>query len=308
MSERHKVSRRSHRRYKPGETLYGYAFIAPWLIGFFCFAAGPVLASLWFSFCSYEVLTPPVWIGLQNYRELATGDPLFWKSLYNTLVYALGSLPLCTAAALGLALLLNQRLPGMGFFRTLFFLPSLVPIVASCILWVWVLNPRSGILNALLAQIGIDGPGWLLSEFWSKPALILMSVWGVGGAMIIFLAGLQDVPRQLYEAARIDGASTRQQFIHVTWAMLSATTFFNIVVGGIGVLQLFTQAYVMTHGGPVDSTLFYAVYLFKTAFEHLRMGYASAMAWILFLLILALTGVQFALAKRWVHYEGGDRR
>lgn len=294
------------RRRRWRRSLTGYAFISPWLAGFLCLSAGPLVASMLLSFCSYEVLSPPLWIGMDNYRELFLSDPLFWKSLDNTLIYALGSLPLGLALALLLALLLNQNVPGIGVFRTLFFLPSLVPIVATCVLWSWILSPHSGLLNQFLSLAGIRGPLWLQSESWSKPALILMALWGVGGAMIIFLAGLRNIPHQLYEAARIDGANTLRQLRHITLPMLSATTFFNLVVGAIAVLQLFTQVYVMTNGGPVDSTLFYTLYLFKNAFEYLRMGYASAMAWILFFLILALTALQFAFAKRWVYYEGKD--
>ncbi|HKQ68971.1 MAG TPA: sugar ABC transporter permease [Polyangiaceae bacterium] len=291
---------------------HGLAFTAPWLLGISIFTLYPVAASLFYSFCDYSILQPPVFSGLENYNRLF-GDDLFWKSLKNTLFYAALSVPLSTAVALSLALLVNCEVRGTAFFRAAFYLPSVVPLVASCMIWMWILNGNYGVMNwALSPIVGLFGekpPRWLFDPNWSKPALVLMGLWGVGNSMIIYLAGLQDVPKELYEAAEIDGASTWRQFWHVTLPMLSPVIYFNVIMGIIGSLQVFTQAYVMTSteggtadGAPARSTLFYALYLYSTAFHDLRMGYASAMAWVLFIIIVALT----VLATRWfgkrVHY------
>jgi len=294
------------------EAIQGYLFIAPWLIGFLVFTLGPVVATVIFSLSDYQILQPARWIGWENYQELLTKDPIFWKSLYNTFYYMLGSVPLGLAIALGLALLVQGSIKGVSVFRTAFYLPTIVPIVASAILWLWILNPEFGLLNALLAKLGIRGPLWLASEQWSKPSLILMSLWGVGGTMIIYIAGLESIPRDLYEAAQLDGANGWQQFRHITLPMLSPAIFFTLIIGIITAIQVFTQVYVMTfrdyvYGGPADSTLFYVLYLFRNAFGYLKMGYASAMAWILFWVILALTLIQFRLARRWVFYAGEER-
>jgi len=213
--------------------------------------------------------------------------------------------PLGMAVSLGVAMLLNARVKGMAFYRTIYYLPAIVPAVASSILWIWVLNPQFGLVNVALQRLfGIAGPQWLQSELWSKPSILLMGLWGAGAGMIIWLAGLKGIPETLYEAAEIDGAGKCAAFRHVTLPMLSPYIFFNLIMGVIGTFQIFTQAYIMTSGGPVDSTLFYAYYLFNNAFRYFKMGYASALAWILFLIILALTLVQLRLGKRWVYYEG----
>lgn len=285
----------------------GLLFASPYIVGFLLLILYPAVASLYYSLCQYNVIKPPVWIGAGNYVELFTQDPLFWKSLSNTLYFTLFSVPLALAFSLGLALLLNQKVRAMAAYRTLFFLPSIVPIVASAVLWLWVLNPESGLINGMLRQfLGIDGPGWIADERWSKPSLILMSLWSVGGAMVIFLAGLADVPQSLYEVADIDGAGRWAKFRHVTLPMLTPTILFNLVMGLIAAFQYFTQVYVMTggKGGPVDSTMFYALYLYRNSFYYLRMGYASAMAWLLFVLILAATISLLVTSKRWVHYHG----
>lgn len=286
------------------EHILGYIFILPWILGFITFTAGPILVSIVYSFCNYEILTPAQFLGLENYRRLFFEDSLFYKSLYNTIYYTIFAVPLGMATALFLALLLNLQIKGKNWYRTIYFLPSVVPLVASSILWMWIFNPEFGLLNWILSKFGIRGPLWLLSEHWSKPALILMSLWGVGGGMVIYLAGLQNIPEQLYEAALIDGANRWHQFRYITLPMLSPTIFFTLVMGIIGSFQVFTQAYIMTGGGPVDSTLFYVFYLFNNAFGFLKMGYASAMAWILFIIILTLTLIQLKLAKKWVYYEG----
>lgn len=284
----------------------GYAFAAPWLLGFCLLTAGPVAVSLVYSFCRYDVLHPAQFVGLENYQRLFTDDPLFWRSLANTAYMMLG-VPLGMAAGLGIAMLLAREIGGMRVYRTVYYLPAIVPMVASSILWIWVLNPEVGLVNALLRLAGIsDPPNWLQSSSWllgSKSAIILMGLWGAGSSMIVWLAGLKGIPRHLYEAAQIDGAGAWRQFVHVTLPMLSPYIFFNLIMGIIGTMQVFTQAYIMTQGGPDDSTLFYAYYLFNSAFRYFSMGYASALAWILFVVILLLTLVQLKLAPRWVHYE-----
>ncbi|MBW7866444.1 MAG: sugar ABC transporter permease [Candidatus Hydrogenedens sp.] len=285
----------------------GLLFALPWLVGFLGFTLYPLVMSVYYSFTSYNVVQPPVWAGLDNYRELFFQDPLFWKALYNTLYFTAFSVPLSLAAALFLALLLNQKVPGLALFRTVFFLPSIVPIVASSVLWIWVLNPQSGLVNSLLMQwFGVEGPGWLASPAWSKPSLVVMSLWGVGGAMVIFLAGLADVPQTLYEVAELDGAGVWTRFRHVTLPMLTPTILFNLVMGLIASFQYFTQVYVMTggKGTPLDTTMFYALYMYRSSFYYLRMGYASAMAWMLFVVILAATVGVLVSSKRWVFYHG----
>lgn len=285
----------------------GLLFALPYLIGVAAFVVYPLVMSVYYSFCRYNIISSPVWIGLENYRELFLNDPVFLKAVYNTLYYTAFAVPLGLAFSIGLAMLLNLRTPGVAVFRTVFFLPSIVPMVASAMLWLWVLNPESGLVNGLLRQVaGIDGPGWLADEHWSKPSLVLMSLWGLGTAMVIFLAGLSDVPQALYEVARIDGAGPWRTFRHVTLPMLTPTILFNLVMGLIGAFQYFTQVYVMTggRGGPVDSTMFYALYLYRNSFYYLRMGYACAMAWMLFVLIFVCTIAVFASSRRWVYYHG----
>jgi multiple sugar transport system permease protein len=285
----------------------GLLFASPYIVGFLVFTLYPLIASMYYSMCQYNVINPPVWTGLENFRTLFFQDPLFWKSLYNTLYFTVFSVPLGLAFSVALALLLNQKVKAMSVYRTVFFLPTIVPIVASAVLWLWVLNPESGLVNGMIRQfIGVDGPGWIADEKWSKPSLILMSLWGVGGAMVIFLAGLADVPQSLYEVADIDGAGRWAKFRNVTLPMLTPTVLFNLVMGLIGSFQYFTQVYVMTggKGTPVGSTMFYALYLYRNSFYYLRMGYASAMAWLLFVVILAATVAVLSSSKRWVHYHG----
>ncbi len=289
----------------------GLAFTSPWIIGLAVFTAYPVLASLFYSFCDYSILKTPVWCGLENYKELVSDD-LFWLSLRNTLFYAGLSVPLGTIVALSLALLLNADVRGKPFFRVLFYLPSIVPIVAASMLWIWIFNGQVGLLNwvltPLLAPFGLTPPAWLVDPTWAKPALILMSLWGTGNAMVIYLAGLQNVPKELYEAAEIDGATGWRRFWHVTLPQLAPVIYFNVVMSIISSLQIFTQAIVMssaasggtgteTDGFPARSTLFYTMHLFATAFYDLRMGYASAMAYVLFLIIATLTWLATRLSR-----------
>ncbi len=286
----------------------GLLFCSPAILGLLAFTAYPVVASFYYSFCNYPMLKPPVWVGLANYRTLFT-DSVFLGSLWNTLYYAVFATPLGIITAFLLALLLNQKVKGMAVFRTMFFVPSIVPMVAGSVLWLWLLNPQYGLVNTLLTWLQLPPsliPGWMADPKWSKPALILMSTWGVGGWMLVYLAGLQDVPQELYEAAEIDGAGAMQRARHVTIPFMSPHLFFTLVMGLIGAAQYFTQAFVMTggQGGPVDSTRFFSLYLFQNAFLYWKMGYACAMAWILFVVILVFTLLLFKSSARYVYYGG----
>ncbi|HLI48402.1 MAG TPA: sugar ABC transporter permease [Chthonomonas sp.] len=286
------------------ETRTALLFVLPWFIGFTAFMLYPVVASIYFSFCDYSVLHPPVFIGLANYRDLIH-DAIFWQTVQNTIVYTLWALPISALVALSLALLLNTKVRGMAFYRTIFFIPSLVPMVALAILWQWIFNGQYGILNAFLQDLGIKGPNWLGDPAWSKTALVVLSAWGVGNAMVIYLAGLQDVPRQLYEAADLDGAGWWAKTLHVTLPMISPVILFNVIMGIIGTLQIFTVPYVISpQGAPARSIYFYAMYLFDNAFIYHKMGYACAMGWILFVVILILTLIALKFSERHVHYGG----
>ncbi len=289
------------------EALTGYLYISPWLAGFLAFTAFPFLASFYLSFTDYTVVSQPRFAGLANYAEALTGDDLFWGSLRRTFTYAAVGVPLGIAGSLACALLLNQRLPGTTVFRALFFLPSLTPLVALALLWQWIFQPDFGVLNFLLAQVGIvDGPGWLSSIEWALPSLIIMSLWATvgGGQMVIFLAGLQGVPQELYEAVEIDGGGVWRKFRHVTLPMISPTMFFNLILGIIGALRVFTVAYVSTEGGPAYATWFYILHLYTQAFKYFNMGYASALAWIFFLILIAFTYLQVRASRHWVFYAG----
>jgi multiple sugar transport system permease protein len=286
----------------------GLLFASPWIVGFLAFTVYPVILSFYYSLNVYTTFGQPMhWVGLANYIELLTQDDLFWVSLYNTLYMVVIGIPFHIMLAILLAMLLNMNLRGVSIYRTIFYLPTIVPIVATSVLWMWVLNPEYGLVNAALGELGIHGPGWLTDPELAKPSLILMGVWTIGGTLVIFLAGLQDIPRQLYDAAMIDGAGTLHQVRHITLPMLSAVIFFNVVVGVIGGFQIFTQAFIMTNGGPLDATLFYALYLYQNAFKYFKMPYASAMAWILFLIVIVATLVLFRSSARLVYYEGEDR-
>lgn len=282
----------------------GLFFVSPWLVGLAVFTAYPLLAALYYSLCDYSVLLPPVFIGLENYADLVS-DPLFWQSFYNTCFFAAGSVGFGVLVSLVLALLLNNPVRGITVYRTIFFLPSLIPIVASSILWMWMYNGDNGIINSLLEKIGVTGPAWLADPAFAKTAIIIMAVWSAGHSMIIFLAGLQDVPIALYEASVIDGANFFQRLIHVTVPMLSPVIYFNVIMGLIGGFQVFTQAFIMTDstGAPERSTLFYVLHLYNTGFRDLRMGYACAMAFVLFCVIIALTYLATRASRRFVTYE-----
>jgi multiple sugar transport system permease protein len=283
----------------------GVAFCAPLIVGLCAMTVYPVIASFYYSLTDYPIFDPPQWAGLSNYRELL-GDPRFWLSVGNTAYFAMMAVPLGMLVGLLLALLLNLKVRGMAFYRTMFFLPSIVPLIATCVLWNQILNPQFGLLNEALRSIGLPEswvPGWLVDESWSKPALVLMSLWGCGGGMVLYLAALQDVPQELYESAAIDGANAWHRLWHITLPMISPVLLFTLVMGLIGTMQYFAQAYVMTGGGPWDSTLFYALNLFNTAFTEYRLGYASAMAWIMFAIILGLTLAVMKLSTRFVYYH-----
>lgn len=302
-------SRRRLSRMRTREALEGYLFLSPWALGFLFFVGGPMVASLILSFTSYDIASPPKFIGLRNYSDAFFDDRLFWPSLGKTFYYAAVMVPVGILGSLVLASLLNQGTKGSALFRTCFFLPHLTPIVASAVLWVWIYQPQVGLANFLLGKVGVKGPSWLGSTEWALPALIIMALWrGVGGnRMMIFLAGLQGVPNELYEAAEIDGAGRLARFRHVTLPMLSPTIFFNLVLGVVAALKVFTSAFVATKGGPAYATWFYALHIFTNAFEYYNMGYASALAWLFLLVMLAFTYIQFRSASRWVYYAGEVR-
>jgi len=288
------------------EMLEGLLYLSPWILGFIIFVAGPLLASAFMSFTKYNVLRPPRFIGLDNYIYAFTKDDLFLPSIGRTFYYALLLVPLSMAGSLLVALLLNQKLKLTTFWRTMFFLPTLTPLVATALLWRWMLNPDVGLVNYLLSQVGLKGPGWLNSIEWAMPALVLMGLWAsVGGSrMIIFLAALQDVPLELLEAAEIDGADRWSKFRHITLPMITPSIFFNLVLGIIFALRTFEVAFVSTAGGPARATWFISLHIYQNAFVSFDMGYASALSWLLFLLLFALTYLQFLLSGRWVFYAG----
>ena len=283
------------------EALEALVYLTPWLIGFVTFTAGPVLFSLGLSFFKWDVIRPAHFVGLANYRYLIH-DPLISKSLGNTLFYVALFLPLSNLIALTMAMLLSQKVRGMGIFRTLFYLPTLTQGVATFTLWSVIFDPETGPLNRFLRHFMASPPEWLLDPRWSKPALIIMACWAVGGTMLIYLAGLQGIPKTLYEAAGLDGANSFGQFWHVTVPMLSPAIFFNVIMSTIASFQVFAASFVLTQGGPSNSTMFYVYYLFNRAFVYFNMGYASAMAWLLFAIVLLLTLFQMKMAPRWVHY------
>lgn len=281
----------------------GLAFISPWLVGVSVFVLWPFLASIYLSFTKFDIVNAPNWVGVANYRSLLTEDPLFWKSLQVTLTYALLAVPLCAVAGVALAVLLNQKVRGMSFFRAAFYVPSVVPTVATAVVFMWILNPEIGLVNGLLKQVGIKGPAYLQDPNTALLSLVAMSLWSVGGSMVIYLAGLKDIPAHLYEAAMMDGANAWQRMRTVTLPLLTPVILFNVVMSVIGSFQYFTEAYVMTQGGPEQSTTFFALYLFQRAWQFLDLGYASAMAWILFAIVVTVTTVILRTQSKWVHYR-----
>jgi multiple sugar transport system permease protein len=295
----HRPRRSAQRR-----TRNGLLFVSPWLIGFLAFFAYPFLATIYYSFTNFNGVQSPKWIGFANYTALFH-DPLFGTSLFNTLFYTAFELPLSTAAALGLALLLNQNVRGRAIYRTIFYIPSIVPLVASCLIFVWIFNPATGIVNDLLNNVHIQGPGWFFSIAWSKPTFILLGLWGVGQPMVIYLAGLQSIPAELYEVAALDGAHAWSRFRHITIPMLSPVILFNVILQLVACFSYFTQVQVIEGGdigGPGTSTWMYVQYLYQQAFEYLRLGYSSAMAFFLFLISAIVMVLLFRSSSRWVYY------
>ena len=287
------------------EAVIGYLFILPWLIGFIVFFAGPIIASLVLSFTRWNIVGTPEWVGLDNYRTIFTADQRFTKAVKVTLTYSVFYLPLEVICGIGLAVLMNLKLRGIGLFRTLFYMPYVVPQIAAALVWVWMLNARYGVVNTVLAWGGVEGPNWLGNPTYVLPSLIMIALWGVGGSAIIYLAGLQNIPQVLYEAATVDGANKVQQFFRITLPLLTPTIFFQLVLGLIGVFQTFTPAFIAAgaSGGPLQSGLFYMLYIYNRGFVTLRMGYASALAWIMTLFILVVTVLVLRSSRYWVFYE-----
>lgn len=285
-----------------------YLFASPWLIGLVVFTVGPMIASFLLSFADYAVIVPPKWIGFQNYIEMLTDDKLVWQALKVTFLYSLGAIPLTLISSFLIAMLLNQGMKGVTVFRTIYYLPSVISGVPVAILWMWMLNPEFGLVNNLLHGLGIKGPQWFFSTTWVIPSFILMSLWGIGVTMVIFLAGLQGIPAHLYEAAEIDGAGMWSKFVNVTLPMMSPIILFNVVIGIIDSFQIFTPAFVITTGGPANASLFYGLYLYNNAFKFFKMGYAASLAWLMFLIILIITGLVFRLTGSFIYYEGGIRK
>lgn len=302
-------------RKRHGELRWGILFIFPWIVGFLVFVLFPLLFSLYYSFTNYNLIGSPAWTGIKNYTGLLS-DNLFYISLWNTIYMVILGLPLHLVGALIVALMLSANVKGLAVYRAIYYLPSVIPLVAAALLWRWIFNPMFGILNAGLSHLGLPQPGWLIDPVWSKPALILMGFWGIGGSMVLYLASIKDVPKELYEVADIDGANWLQKILRITLPMISPIIFFNLITGVIGYFQYFTQAYVLSAtgygsqmqvGGPRDSTMFYALYLYINAFRYFAMGKASAMAWILFVILMISTLVIFRSSARWVYYGGETR-
>jgi multiple sugar transport system permease protein len=298
---------------RPGRRAFwlGVAFASPFIVGFIALYGYPILASAFYSFTDFNLFQPPKWVGLDNYTAMF-GDPTFWKSLWNTLFLTAFGVPIALAIALAGAHLLNFPVKGQPLYRALVYLPSIVPVVVGGYLWRWLLNTQYGFVNYFLSLIGVDGPNWLQEPDWSKPSILLMTWWTVGGTMIIYLAALKDVPGELYEAAELDGAGAWRRFLNVTWPVISPVTLFQVIVSVIGFLQIFTQPYILSQerlnqasAGPGGSMLTYAMYLYQNAFVFLKMGYASAMAWMLFIITLIVALIVLATSKKWVHY-GSD--
>lgn len=302
------VTKRKWTKKQKKEALWGLFFVSPFIIGFAVFMLGPMLFSFYGSFTNYNLTSKMDFIGLANFKRMFTQDELFWTSLYNTAYYVAFNVPLTAIGSVLLAVLLNQRIRGIRVFRTIFYLPAILSGVAVYVLWMQLLSPSTGLVNTVLSWVGISGPAWLFDPNWTKPALILMKLWSVGGAMLLYLATLQNVPQQLYESAEIDGASPFGQFRHITLPMITPIIFYDVVTSTIGAFQIFQEAYVMTESGtagPANSLLFYNFHMWNKAFVAYDMGYAMAMSMILFVIVLILTFINLKLAPRWVHYGGG---
>jgi multiple sugar transport system permease protein len=290
-------------RLKRREAIDGFLMALPWIIGFILFTAGPMLAAVYFSMTRWDIISPARYVGLDNFVTMFTRDELFTKSLGVTIRYTLMAVPLHVVFGFILALLLNVKIFGNNFFRSVFYLPSVLPLVATAVLFSWIFNPEFGLLNYALSVVGIQGPGWLTSEEWALPAIVIMNLQFIGFTMVIMLAALQRVPQELLEAAQLDGAGRLRILAHITIPMVSPVIFLIIIININNSFQTFTQAFVMTNGGPANSTLFYMLYLYNNAFRFFKMGYASALAWILFFIIVTFTIVQFRLSRLWVYSE-----
>jgi len=288
------------------EEVAGYLFILPWLIGFTVFQAGAMVTAAVMSMLKADFLSPPTFVGTRNFERL-WDDATFWKALGNTVIYAIGRMPFVLVIGLAIAMLLNRDRWGVTGMRTLYFLPSVTSGVAVSLLWIWMFNPDYGLINAALAMIGIKGPGWIWTEEWALPGLVIVSLWGVGSSMLIYLAGLRGVPNELYEAASLDGAGPIRKFMRITLPMISPTLFYTLITGIIFSYQVFLNAYILTGGGPNNATLTMVLYVYRKAFQEFQMGYASAVAWVLFMIILAFTLLVFRSSSGWVYYEGGLR-
>jgi multiple sugar transport system permease protein len=286
------------------DRFWGYVFLSPWIFGFLALTLGPMVASLVFSFTKYDIINTPVFVGWDNYLQIFTQDPKFWNALAVTFLFSFVAVPLTLALGFLLAYFLNLKIPGARAFRTIYYMPSVLSGVVIAILFRGLFDEKYGILNGALALVGIRGPDWLTNPQFALAALVIIALWGVGGGIIIYLAGLQGIPTSLYEAADLDGAGRRSQFFRITLPMMSPVIFFNLVMGIISAFQYFTEAWVLTRGGPAEATQFYNIYLYKTAFSYMNMGYASALAWVLFFLILILTLLVFRSSAMWVYYEG----
>jgi multiple sugar transport system permease protein len=302
-----KLQTRPRRRALLRRNVEGWLFASPWILGFLLWTLVPMLASLVLSFSEWDLISPPMWVGLQNFQELFA-DELVWKALTVTTIYAITSVPLHLLFGLALALLLNRPIRGVRIYRTILYLPAVLSGVAAALLWRWLLSADFGLINVLLASVGITGPSWLGDERWALASLITMSLWSVGASTIVYLAGLQGIPTDIYEAAEVDGVQAWTRFRHITLPLMSPVLFFQLIVGIIAALQTFTQAFIITNGGPNNATLFLLLYLYRSAFQFFRMGYASALAWVLFLYILILTLIVFRWSAAWVYYEGEIRK
>ncbi|MDI9547800.1 MAG: sugar ABC transporter permease [Chloroflexota bacterium] len=303
-------SLRTPRRYgslRRREAIMGYVFAAPWILGFVFFIAGPMLASIILSFTNWDLLSPIRFVGFGNYNKLLFNDPLLYQSLKVTSIYAFVSVPLQVALGLVLAILLNQKIKALSFFRSIYYLPSVIGGISVAIMWRWILGTQFGMVNTLLSYAGIEGPAWLGDPQWVLVSFIIMSLWGTGGAMLIYLGGLQGIPSELYEAADVDGAGPIPKFLRITVPMMTPVIFFNMIIGIIHALQEFVAPFVMTGGGPHNSSLFLVLYLYRNAFQMFQMGYASAIAWVLFIYIMILTALVVRSSAVWVYYEGSAK-
>lgn len=305
-AEAQQQARSYRRRAAFKRNLEGWLFASPWIIGFLLWTLGPMIASFILSFMEWDLVSSPRWIGLANIREMLV-DSVLLQALKVTTLYAGLSVPLQLIIGLTLAMLLNTKIAGMRFYRTAFYLPSVLSGVAVALLWRWLFSSEFGLFNVLLSYIGVQGPSWLGDERWALPSLVIMSLWSVGASTIIYLAGLQGIPTDLYEAAEVDGARGWARFRYITLPLMTPVLFFQLIVGIIAALQIFTPALVMTNGGPNNATNFVLLYLYRNAFQYFRMGYASAVAWVLFLYILILTLIVFRSSALWVHYQGEQR-